>query len=265
MNDISTAEAIEIVRHAREIAGHSPNTAKLDAWMLKAIGKPPGEATLADLEAVVLRNNNRGSRSTYAARLRSIFEILNKAGAIDNPCHLGLPKLAPPKSKPRPFSDAQVDRLMAELPEPHVDAVRFALLTGARSMEVWGFEGQHLIEGGYGPEIVLHGKGGTILTVPAHPQVVELVNARKTLGRIFHYPNPAQLSRTVSEAIRDVLGPGHNFHQCRHTFGTRVYRASGNSLILTQQLMRHAAISSTLSYAALSEEAPRAAVALLTA
>jgi integrase len=264
MSEISTAEAIEIVRRAREIAGHSPQTAKLDAWMLKAIGKPPGEATLADLEAVVLRNKDRGSRSTYAARLRSVYEILNKAGAIDNKAHLGLPRLPAPKRSPRPFSDAQVDRLMAELEQPYKDVVRFALVTGARSMEVWAVEGQHLIEGAEGALLILNGKGGTICKVPAHPVAVEIMNSRMTLGRIFDFADPAQLSRTLSIAIRDVLGPGHNFHQCRHTFGTRVYRNT-KDILLTSQLMRHSTLQSTLIYAQVCDDAPRAAVLALTA
>lgn len=265
MSDISTAEAIELIRHAREMAGHSPNTARLDGWIMRAIGKPPGQATLADLEAVVLRNADRGTRATYASRLRSCFEILNRLGAIDNDAHLGLPNLSHPKRKPRPFSDDQVARLMAEMTDPHRSVVRFALLTGARAMEVYAFEGQHLLQGANGYEILLHGKGGTKMTVPAHPDVVQIINSANTLGRIFHFSSPAALSHIMSHAIRDVLGDGHTFHQCRHTFGTRVYRSSGNSLVLTQQLMRHASIGSTLGYAAIAEDAPRAAVALLTA
>lgn len=265
MKVLTTAEAIQIAAHAREVAGGSKETSKLDAFVLRAIGVPPQEATLAHLEAVVLRSQDRGTRATYAKRLRSVFELLNKLGAIDNDVYLQLPKLRHPKYLPRPFADEQVDRLMAELPEPHRSAVQFALLTGARAMEVYAFEGQHLVGGANGYEVLLHGKGGTRLTVPAHPKVVDLVNAANTLGRIFPYKDAQRVSMDASIAIRKVLGPGHTFHMCRHTFGTRVYKASGNSLLLTQQLLRHQDVSSTLGYVLVSENAPRAAVELLTA
>ena len=264
MNELTTAEAIEIIRHAREMAGHSKETARLDGWMLKAIGKPPGQATLADLEAVVLRNADRGTRATYASRLRSCFEILNKVGAIDNQAHLGLPKLKHPKRKPRPFSEDQVAQLMAEMPEPHRSVVKFAILTGARAMEVYAFEGQHLSKTQDGWDIVLHGKGGTKISVPAHPDVVDIINSANTLGRIFHFTSPAQLSHIMSDAIRDVLGDGHTFHQCRHTFGTRIYRST-KDILLTSFLMRHSTIQSTLIYAQVEDQAPRAAVLALSA
>jgi integrase len=265
MTGLSTAKAIEIVTHAHEVAGRSKATQRIDAWVLRAIGVPPGEATLADLEAVILRSDDRGTRATYAARLRSVYEILNRVKAIDNKAYLELPILSHPKRKPRPFSDEQVAQLLAELDEPSLSAIRFALLTGARAMEVAAVEGQHLLAGPYGYELQLHGKGGTKLTVPAHPTVVDIIQSRKTLGKVFNYPSANMASKSLSAAIQGVLGAGHNFHQCRHTFGTRVYRASGNDLILTSSLMRHSSINSTLVYAALSQDAPRAAVALLTA
>lgn len=263
MTGPTITEAIAIVAHARDVAGHSPQTARLDAWVLRAIGVPPQDATVLDLERVVLRSRNKGTRATYASRIRSTFELLNRVGAIDNQAHEQLPRLPMPKTQPRPLSDSQVDALMAGMRQPYRDAVRIALLTGARAMEVWALEGRDLVDGPGGPEILLHGKGGKDISIPAHPAVVEVVESYRTLGRIFPWSTPCVLSRMVGKEMRRVLGTHVEFHQCRHTFGTRVMKASGHDLLLTSKLMRHSSLETTKVYVAVADERPRQAIDLL--
>jgi len=62
--------------------------------------------------------------------------------------------------------------------------------------------------------------------------------------------------------MRRVLGEYVEFHQVRHTFGTRIYRATGD-IYLTSRLMRHASVATTQIYAEIADERPRAAVELL--
>jgi len=253
-------EAIALVAHAREVAGHSAGTSRLDAWVLRAIGVPPQDATVLDLERVILRSKNRGTRATYANRIRSVFDLLNRLGAINNRAHEQLPRLSMPETQPRPLSDEQVRRLLDGMREPHVDTVRVALLTGARSMEVWAMAGTDLLHGPNGPELLLHGKGGTELTVPAHPTVVDVFERYATLGRLFtRYNTSHQLSQRVGEEMRRVLGTHVEFHQCRHTFGTRVYQATGD-IYLTSRVLRHASVATTQVYAQIADSRPREAI-----
>ena len=258
----STQECIEAIAHYRAAQGHSPNTAKLDAWMLRAIGVPPQEATLMDLERVVMRNKNKGSRSTYCARLRSCFVALRKLGLIDNTADEGLPNLKAPQNLPRPLTDDQVDRLHAGLKGTHLDIFRLAILTGARSMEVWAMTGEDLTNGIHGPELLLHGKGGKEESIPAHPRVVEIIDSYNTLGRIFtRWGTPLALSHAMGTAMRRVLDPEYvEFHQCRHTFGTKLMTASGNDLLLVSKVMRHSSMGTTMGYVRLNDERPRFAV-----
>jgi integrase len=261
----SIEEATAIVARARDVAGHSAGTARLDGWVLKTIGVPPQDATLLDLERVILRSKNRGTRATYANRLRSVFDLLNRVGAIDNRVHEQLPRLSMPETQPRPLSDDQVRRLLDGMREPHVDAVRIALLTGARAMEVWALTGADLSDGPTGPELLLRGKGGKDVWLPAHPGVVEVFDRRATLGRLFGWSTPCILSRMVGKEMRRVLGQKVEFHQCRHTFGTRVMKASGNDLLVASRLLRHARLETSRVYIAVSDERPREAILGLTA
>ena len=253
---------IEAIAHYRALHGHSPNTAKLDAWMLRAIGVSPQQATLMDLERVVMRNRNKGSRSTYTARIRSCFTLLRKIGLITNTVDEQLPHLRAPNGTPRPLTDDQVARLLAGLKKPHLDVFRIGLLTGARAMEAWAMTGADLTDGIHGPELLLHGKGGKEESVPAHPRVVEIIESYQTLGRIFtRWGTPLALSHAMGTHMRRVLAPDYvEFHQARHTFGTKLMTASGNDLLLVSKMMRHASMETTMGYVRLVDDRPRLAI-----
>jgi integrase len=259
---VSTEDCIEAIAHYRAAQGHSPNTARLDAWILRAIGVPPQQATLMDLERVVMRNKNKGSRSTYCARLRSCFVALRKLGLIDNTADEGLPQLRAPQTLPRPLTDDQVTRLLANLKGPHLDIFRLGILAGTRSMEVCAMKGSDLSEGVHGPELLLHGKGGKEETVPAHPRVVEIIESYETLGRLFtRWGTPLALSHAMGTSMRRALGGEDvHYHQCRHTFGTRLLTASGHDVLLTSRLLRHANLNTTLIYVKVADDRPRFAV-----
>lgn len=261
---LTVDEAITAITHYRRLHGHSDGTARLDAWVLKTLGKSPQEASVADLEAIVLRSDAKATRASYASRIRSTFTALRDMGLITNRADEQLPKLRWPKTLPRPLTDHQVRVLLAGMARPHLDVVRVALLTGARAMECWAMSGVDLHDGANGPELLLHGKGGKEATVPAHPTVVAILNGYGTLGRIWPgYKSPRCLSHEVGWEMRHVLGvKGVEFHQCRHTFGTRVYQATGD-LYLTARLMRHSSVNSTQGYAQIADTKPRAAVELL--
>lgn len=259
-------DAIQALERWRDVHGHSPETARLDRWVLKAIGKHPRDATVLDLEAVVLRSRNRGTRSTYSARIKSVYRVLRASGVVPE-WHRpdeALPNLKAPRGRPRPLPEADVAVLLAEARAPFDAMFRIALLTGARAMELWAMEGCDLTDGANGPELLLHGKGAKEETVPAHPQVVELIEGFGTLGRLFpQWSAPMFLSRAGCREMRRVLGHGE-LHQLRHTFATRLLRATSD-VVTVSQLMRHSSIQTTLIYAAVADDAKARAIHLLSA
>jgi len=259
----TVAEAVDAMTRYRQVRGHSERTARLDKWILTTLDKSPQEATVADLETIVLRSSAKATRSNYASRIRSLFEALREMGLITNRADEALPRIPMPRTSPRPLTEQQVAALMAGMDQPHRDVARVALLTGARAMECWAMAGADLEEGPNGPELVLHGKGDRHVAIPAHPRVVEIVKGYRTLGRLWPgYTTPGRLSQLLGREMRRVLGTHVEFHQCRHTFGTRVYQATSD-IYLTSRLMRHSSVATTQVYAAIADDRPRAAVALL--
>jgi integrase len=65
----------------------------------------------------------------------------------------------------------------------------------------------------------------------------------------------------VGNQMRAALhGEKVTFHQCRHTFGTRLLLASDHDLLLTSKMMRHANVSTTMGYVKLADDRPRMAI-----
>jgi integrase len=258
----STQECVDALAHWRRVRGHSEGTIYLDTWILTAIGVPPQLATIEDLERLVTRNRNKGSRATYASRIHSIFTALRKMRIITTTVDEDLPRLKAPENIPRPLSDDQVDRLLTTMTGPALDAVRIGLLAGTRAMEVCAMRGDDLSWGQHGPELLLHGKGGKDVAIPAHPTVVKIVESHGTLGKLFpQWSTPCIVSRMVGNQMRAALGGDRvTFHQCRHTFGTRLLAASDHDLLLVSKVMRHASIATTLGYVKLADERPRLAI-----
>jgi len=258
----STQECVEALAHWRRMRQQSERTIAIDTWILSAIPCPPQLATVAQLEAIVTRNRNASSRSTYASRLHSIYATLRQLGLVTTTVDTQIPRLKAPAGRPRPLSEDQVRALMVGLPIHMADIVRFGLLAGTRAMEVHALQGSDLTYGHRGPELMLHGKGGKSASIPCHPRLVQLIEDYGTLGHLFtRWSTPNTLSTTVSRKMREVLNdPTVNYHACRHTFGTRVMAAADNDVLLASSLLRHDSLKSSMIYIKLADERPRMAI-----
>jgi integrase len=112
-----------------------------------------------------------------------------------------------------------------------------------------------------GPDGTLRvlGKGGRTDVLPVSPVLARALNPWSGAdGPLW----PGVRSGTVSHTIHlraAAIGLPLRFHQLRHRFGTAVYRST-RDLLLTQRLMRHVSPTTTAGYAALADDAARAAV-----
>lgn len=245
--------------------GHTEATIHLDSVLLDLLGKHPDDCTMADFEALIMRNRNAGTRAVYARRIRIICTMLADMGLVASPTHLSIPRLREPKRQPRPLTAEQVDTLLREAPEPWRTMYHIAYLTGARSGELWAMEGRDLTYGRSGPELLIHGKGRKEWTIPCHPKAAELIEGFGTLGRLWpQYGSPAALSSRASNEMRKVIGGRANMHSLRHTFATRLLESTGN-LVTVQKLLRHASIASTMQYVDVASSAQRDAIMTLSA
>lgn len=237
----------ERMEHRYQARGWSRHTFLNDWSMLMRAGTPD-TITTADLERVILTARKQGTRALYVARFRSIFQSLIDLGVVDagnNPA-AALASIRKPRSVPRPLTDAEAQILITEAAEPMRSWFVLGCYAGLRAMEVSGLRGADLEESEDGYVLTVRGKGYTELTIPAHPRVVEVIQAQGALGRLWAF-NPNKVSSRASLEMQR-LGVTKTFHACRHYFATSALRASGGDLLVVRDLMRHTSVATTQIY-----------------
>jgi integrase len=163
-----------------------------------------------------------------------------------------LPKLRKPKSSPRPFTNNEVALIMKESREPEKHWFILSCFAGLRAAEISLVKGADLeeMQDGYMIRIPA-GKGGTDLSLPAHPVVVQMIQSYNTLGRLWPTVESHQLSTYACKELRR-LGINKKLHSGRHYFATNAYSVSGGDLLAVSKLMRHASPATTAIYAELA-------------
>lgn len=269
-------EVGDLLARRYELAGWARTLFMSDWAMLKRIcgDRHPSEIFLQDLEDQVLRGETQGTRESYVGRLKSVFNSLRMLGVVPltHRPDDGLPKIRVNRASPRPLSREQVLHLISNATLPEKEWFTLAALTGMRACEVAVVEGSWLENHGGKWLLRIKGKGKTELLVPAHPKVVELIQSKKTLGKLYDI-QPNYLSRKACEEMRrlgvmtkhnkDKGGSRLSFHSFRHFFATEMLRKSGGNLVVTSRLMRHASPIVTMRYADLINDEERKAVDLL--
>ena len=255
-----------------EYAGWSREIYMNDFAILRDIcgSKHPSQVFLQDLLAKVMKGKTQATRETYTARIKSIFNTLRMLGIIPLNHHPedGLPKVKVARHTPRPLSKAQATMLMTTAKEPMREWFMFACLAGLRAIEVSRIEGSwlELHDGNY--FLRIFGKGDTDLLVPCHAKLVEIIQSKNVLGRLYSV-DANYLSRLANAEMRRLgiatrssgTASRLSFHSCRHFFATSVLAASGGNLITTQRLMRHASPTVTARYADLVNDEERKVMA----
>ena len=233
-----------------------------DMSLLRRLGVHPQEATLEDCERLVLTPAKSNSRGVYAARLISMFRHMNKLGLIKNNPTEDLTVVRKTKTLPRPLTEQEAAILMETSNEPMRSWFILGCFAGLRAMEVSGLLGSDLELGDDGYTLRVRGKGNTDLVIPAHPAVVEVIQARGTLGRLWKLC-PNKVSSYASDEMAR-LGVNKKFHSCRHYFATSAMKASGGDLLVVRDLMRHASVATTQQYTLLERSRPTEVVNLLS-
>ena len=156
---------------------------------------------------------------------------------------------------PDRLTDAEVEAVLS-VPEPHAFVVRLGLATGMRWGELTRAQASYVEQGA----VVVHQtKSGRLRRVPLPPDMLREVRMR--VGRLVGYSWKSPGS--FAKAVRRLSGVQRfHVHQLRHTFACRWVEQGGN-LAALQQVLGHASIVTTQSYARLSDEAVRQEVARL--
>lgn len=224
-------------------------------------------ATPEDVELFLdSRNLSAKSRYDWISHLSCFYRwAIDNGRLTDDPtARLLRPKLR--RRLPRPIATGDLVTAL-QMADPVMRAwLTLMAFGGLRCVEVARLEVDDLLwEDGL---VRVHGKGDKERLVPIHSEVRQVLRSLRlpNRGRVFRRPRgggypAAQVSREVSAYMSD-LGIAATAHQCRHWFGTHVYRQS-RDLRVTQELLGHSSPTSTAIYADWSrQEAKRAVEAL---
>ena len=252
------------LKNRYDTSGFSPYVIRTDWQIIRRIGVHPALATVQDLEKVVLSATKQSTKANYVSRLRSIYKHLNKMNLINgNNAAEDLPKVKSGRGVPKPVTQAEFDKLMAEATQPYKDWFMLGGLVGLRAHEVAKIEGADLIEdnGGYSLRVV--GKGKTDLVVPVAKKVAEMIQSHGTLGKLWEV-TPNTFSKKAANEMRRILGPNaKHFHSLRHYFATTMLEKSNGDLLAVRDLMRHSSVATTQVYTQLSQDKTRSLVNLI--
>ena len=204
-----------------------------------------------------------GTRCAYAAHLSGFFRWLRYERIREDDPTERLIRPRQHRGLPRPIAEERL-RLALKRAEPPLDAwLSLAAYMGFRACEIASLHGEDI----RGDRILVRdGKGGKQRILPLHPKVSELLHGVPGRGPVFRNATGGQLtSNVVSQRTNRYLhglGISETIHQCRHWFGTAVYRQS-RDLRLTQELMGHSSPLTTAGYAAWASEAAAEVISAL--
>lgn len=225
-----------------------------------ALDSDPRDASIEAITSYLGRHGlARWTVATYYGHLSCWFTYLQAMGERDdNPLDaMTAPKS--PKSKPRPLSEPEEERLVAAASPTMLAWLTLGFYQGFRAMEIAKVQGVEIDQ--HSTYVV--GKGGRADILPTHPKVWAV--ARRygsgywfpTHGRGGHY-QPETVSH-VSSQFFTSLGIEGAIHRCRHTYATKLLRA-GVNIRVVQTLMRHESLATTQRYTAVDEVELRDAV-----
>ena len=236
LSDRTYVERESTMRHLFQMTGATPRTLA-PFHIIAYTGRPE----LSD-----------ASRSSYHATIRAFCIWMQRAHVRpDNPTD-ETPRPKRRRTKPRPLAFDVVELLYRTANRARTRAyLLLAVLAGMRIHEIAKIRGEDIdLAAG---TLLIEGKGGSVQMVPLHDDLRALAETMPRVGFWFPaYTIEGSVTRSaVYAAIKGVMqraGVGHATpHMLRHSYGTELLRR-GADLRVTQELMRHADVSTTQIY-----------------
>jgi len=257
------------------LRAYGDDLARFLAFLREHKGGMPDERLLkklvpADVRAFVTRRRGEGlgprSVQRTLAAVRSFFRWLAREGIVENAAPRAVRTPRVPRSLPRPLSEADAARTLAEAQANDVewlaarDAALLTLLYGAglRISEALGLRRGDVP---LGESLSVVGKGRKQRSVPLLPAVREAIDAYAALipfagargGPLFlsrrGRPMSPREAQALMQRLRSRLGLPERAtpHALRHSFATHLL-ANGGDLRAVQELLGHASLSTTQTY-----------------
>jgi len=252
------------------------------AWLQKQIGQRTPLQSIDNNLVARLAAARRAEGASPATVNRSALEplraILRRAGdvwgqkvaRIDWRAHL----LKEPAERIREMTAAEEATLFAALRPDFHPVARFLLVTGLRRAEACRLRWADVdLDGG---RITVRGKGGTLAVLPLADAAVAILRGEwgRHAARVFTYEVKHEWGGKVGGRAPiepDTLGTAFwrarkaagladlRLHDLRHTFATRMGRATGN-LQHVQQALGHKRVTTTMRYSHVTDDDLRASL-----
>lgn len=228
------------------------------------------DATVFHLRRDIGRENIAPStRATTRATFLAFYGFIQSEGIrADNPA-LRLPVVKVPPHRPRPYTQEQIDRMLASGAYRRTRAmILLAAYQGLRASEIAALHSDDLdLSAG---TLKVLGKGGRTDYLPIHDTIRELAPTMRAgwwfparAGRVGHIKG-----QSVSDLLADardragIVDAALTGHSLRHAFGTELVRRGAN-IRAVQELMRHSSLQTTQRYTQVLDEDRRRALEIL--
>ncbi len=207
------------------------------------------------LEALGLKTATVRVRLAAAGHLYGALRWCNATDAAPFTDVKPAPDPVPKTQKRRPYSDADLQRLLAAATPEQAVIVLLGAHGGLRASEIADLHWSDLHLGSDPPFITVRGKGGKVQDVEASdPLVAVLQRWRTTLGKAAGLRVlPSWSRRTVLNQLEALCARAgvewdrRHVHGLRHTAGTKLYEDT-RDLLEVREHLRHASVSSTEIY-----------------
>jgi site-specific recombinase XerD len=245
----------------QQVAGLSPATVATRTRTLARLRRDVGPlecVTRADLMEWLAQYDHPGTRASFLSYIRCFYAWANDEELVDGDPTRRIPRIKTPRRQPRPVPrDVLADALHAA-PERERLWIELMAWAGLRVAEVAACRPHHAYQ---------DAEGSWWLTIPRAKGGSVQVNALPSwLGEKLHAAKPWSVGpQTVTARLGLVLrsvGSPAKPHAFRHFYGTMLLSTSGN-LRIAQQGLRHADISTTQVYTAVTNRELSQAVELL--
>lgn len=225
-----------------------------------------GQVEEKELKIWLYRDNwSQNTKATYFRCLKSFYEWATDPDdpwLTGNPM-AGLTRVQTAASVARAATDAQVAEILARAAEPFRTWALLAAYQGLRCVEISRLDREHVT----GEQLfVVRGKGNKPRVHDTDPQVwtaVKDLPAGPVARRIDGARATAvYVSISSNLHFQRKLGVQTSMHRLRHWLGTTVQREY-KDVRVTQRMLGHAQLSSTMIYTDATDEQQRAARATL--
>jgi site-specific recombinase XerD len=189
------------------------------------------------------------------AHLRAFFKWCILEDVRDDDPMIRVPQPRLPRWLPHPIPEGELHHAISTARERIRPFFFLGAYAGLRACEMAPLRGEDLWWHMDPPLLhVRRGKGGDPRTVPISPVLETELRPLAKRGWLFPRltgevgPVPAHLVSHLANDHLHASGSSHTLHSTRHRFGTMIYRLSGGDLRLTQELMGHRSVQSTVVY-----------------